>query len=95
MDKNLIPLDEEPEVLPPDHLQTLEDALGISSTRHMELTWMIDEICVTEKNKAGAIKKLAESNTTPEEKVYLGYYLCRKYISALPIPLRNIVLSRT
>jgi hypothetical protein len=81
------------EVLPADPSQTVETALGISEKRHTQLTWIIEEMCIVGGTKADAIKKIAAMNVTEEEKVYLGFILCKKYVSVIPY-IGKMILSR-
>lgn len=74
--------------IPASPLQTVEEVLHISPARHTELTWIIDEICEEHLLKADQIKAIAASKATDEEKVLMGFYLCKKYAMSAPLPVR-------
>jgi len=50
-------------------------------------------MCIVGGTKADAIKKIATMNVTEEEKVYLGFILCKKYVSVIPY-LGKLILGR-
>jgi len=75
-----------------DAVESTEAALGISPERHRKLTWIIDEICSEGGDKATGMKKIAATDTTDVEKVYMGFILCKRYVCGLPFPLRTAAL---
>jgi hypothetical protein len=72
--------------------ESTEAALGISPERHRKLTWIIDEICSEGGDKATGMRKIAATDTTDVEKVFMGFILCKRYVAGLPYPLRVAAL---
>jgi hypothetical protein len=77
----------------PQLMETTEQALGISPDRHRKLTWIVEEICAEGGTKSEGMQKIAKTDTTDIEKVYMGFILCKKYVSLLPWPMRNIAMG--
>jgi hypothetical protein len=60
---------------------TVENILKISPERMMEITETIQEVCDTHLAKAEAIVALSQMKATDAEKVFMGFLLCRYFIS--------------
>jgi hypothetical protein len=72
--------------------ETVSHALGIDDTRNQKLVWMIDEIMNTECPKADAFKKISALDITNDERVYLGYMLCKRIVVVkTPSPLLSML----
>jgi len=71
----------EPEVLPQDpNKETLAHALNITPQREQKLIWLLDEIIREGGRKEVGIRKIANFDGTDEEKAYLGYMLCKRFV---------------
>ena len=80
------------EMIPSSPVQTVEEALSVSPERHTQITWMIEDVCEKHELKTDQIKAIAALKATDEEKVLMGFYLCKKYASRAPLPVRAILM---
>lgn len=60
--------------------ESAHHALGITDVRNTKLMWHLDEIMNAGGSKAEGFRKIAALDTTPEEKVYMGYMLCKRIV---------------
>ena len=74
--------------------ETVESALGIPPRRMWELTNRIEDICAAGGTKADGIRAIAKLDISDEERVYMGFLLCKKYCANLRFPLNRIVLAK-
>lgn len=85
MDKNLAII--EPEIINPRESVTIEEALGISEKRFMQLGFIMDDIWKSNKTRGEALFALSnDSRLTFTEKTYMGYKLSEK--------INNVMRSR-
>jgi hypothetical protein len=77
MDKNLAII--EPEIINPRESKTIEEALGISEKRFMQLGFIMDDIWSSNKTRGEALFSLSnDSRLTFTEKTYMGYKLSER-----------------
>lgn len=75
--------------------ETVAHALRITEQRNTNLMWLLDEIMETGCSKAEGMRKLALIDATDEEKVYLGYMLCKRIVFLkTPSPMRPLIMKR-
>jgi hypothetical protein len=60
--------------------ETAAHALGITEQRNTKLMWYLDEIMESRCSKAEGMRRIAALETTQEEKVYMGYMLCKRIV---------------
>jgi len=82
MDKNLAIL--EPEIINPRESKTIEEALGISEKRFMQLGFIMDDIWNSNKTRGEALFALSNDlRLTQTEKTYMGYKLSERINSIM------------
>jgi hypothetical protein len=84
-----------PDVLPRDpNKETLAHSLNITPQREQKLIWLLDEIVRDGGRKDVGIRKIAAFEGTSEEKAYLGYMLCKRFvIMKTPSPARAAIMK--
>lgn len=77
MEKNLTII--EPEIINIRESKTIEEALGISETRFMQLGFIMDDIWNSDKTRGEVLFDLSnDTRLSPTEKTYMGYKLSER-----------------